>query len=39
MAALCLRSVFDWNGEGVLRLNGFGAGKEVSGAAERLGRG
>ena len=30
---------FGWNGEGFLRPNGFGAGEEVSGAAERLGRG
>ena len=30
---------FGWNDEGVLRLNGVGAGEEVLEAAERLGRG
>ena len=31
--------LFGWNGEGVLRLYGVGAGEEVLEAAERLGRG
>ena len=31
--------VFGWNGEGVLRLNGVGAGEEVMEGEERLGRG
>ena len=32
-------ALFGWNGEGVLWLNGFGAWEDVSGAAERLGKG